>query len=57
MKIINKKAVKYTWQNGLILVNMVNFDMLYGHRRNEEGYARALEAFDRRIPQISVLEN
>lgn len=47
----------YRRQKDLIFVNLMDFDMLYGHRRNVEGYARALEAFDRRIPQISVLEN
>lgn len=39
-------------QKGLIFVNLVDFDMVYGHRRNVAGYAQALEAFDRRIPQI-----
>ena len=43
---------KYRRQPGLIFVNLVDFDMVYGHRRNVEGYAKALEAFDRRIPQI-----
>ena len=42
----------YRGQKGLIFVNLVDFDMLYGHRRNVEGYAGALEALDRRIPQI-----
>jgi len=42
----------YRGQKGLIFVNLVDFDMLYGHRRNVEGYAGALEAFDRRIPRI-----
>ena len=42
----------YRRQKGLIFVNLVDFDMLYGHRRNAIGYAQALEAFDRRIPQI-----
>ena len=32
---------------GLIFVNLVDFDMVYGHRRNAEGYARALEETDR----------
>jgi phosphopentomutase len=31
---------------GLIFGNMVDFDMLYGHRRDTEGYAKALERFD-----------
>jgi phosphopentomutase len=30
----------------------VDFDMLYGHRRDVEGYARALEHFDSRLPEI-----
>jgi phosphopentomutase len=42
----------YRGQKGLIFVNLVDFDMLYGHRRDASGYAGALEAFDRRIPQI-----
>ncbi len=32
---------------GLIFANLIDFDMLYGHRRDAEGYARALEAVDR----------
>src|SRR5262249_13991928 len=35
---------------GLIFSNLVDFDMLYGHRRDTEGYARALEHFDARLP-------
>ena len=31
---------------GLCFVNLVDFDMVYGHRRNPEGYAEALSAFD-----------
>ncbi len=37
---------------GLIFANLVDFDMLYGHRNNPEGYAAALEEFDRRLPEI-----
>ena len=37
---------------GLIFSNLVDFDMLYGHRRDTEGYARALERFDERLPEI-----
>jgi len=37
---------------GLIFSNMVDFDMLYGHRRDTEGYARALERFDTQLPAI-----
>ena len=37
---------------GLIFSNFVDFDMLYGHRRDTEGYARALEEFDERWPEL-----
>jgi phosphopentomutase len=37
---------------GLIMANLVDFDALYGHRNNPRGYADALEAFDRRLPEI-----
>ena len=37
---------------GLIFTNLVDFDMLYGHRNDVEGYARALEEFDARLPEI-----
>ena len=41
--------------DGLLFVNLVDFDMVYGHRRDVQGYARALEEFDRRLPQIQAL--
>ena len=37
---------------GLIFSNLVDFDMLFGHRRDAEGYAKALEYFDERLPEI-----
>lgn len=37
---------------GLIFTNLVDFDMLYGHRNNIEGYAKALEYFDSKLPDI-----
>jgi phosphopentomutase len=37
----------------LVFANFVDFDMLYGHRRDVAGYAAALEAFDRRLPEIA----
>jgi phosphopentomutase len=37
---------------GLIFSNLVDFDMLYGHRRDTEGFAAALEHFDDRLPEI-----
>ena len=38
--------------DGLIFTNLVDFDMLYGHRNNIEGYAKALEYFDSKLPII-----
>ena len=38
--------------HGLIFSNLVDFDMLFGHRRDAEGYAGALEYFDERLPEI-----
>ncbi len=43
--------------NGLIFSNLVDFDMLYGHRRDVEGYAKALEHFDARLPEIFAALN
>ena len=37
---------------GLSFTNLVDFDALYGHRRDPEGYRDALEAFDARLPEI-----
>ncbi|MBT9283318.1 MAG: phosphopentomutase [Hydrogenibacillus schlegelii] len=37
---------------GLILTNLVDFDSKYGHRRDPAGYKAALEAFDRRLPEL-----
>ncbi|HEX3232483.1 MAG TPA: phosphopentomutase [Pyrinomonadaceae bacterium] len=42
---------------GMIFSNLVDFDMLYGHRRDTEGYARALEHFDARWPEIENAMN
>lgn len=38
--------------DGLIFTNLVDFDMLYGHRNDVGGYANALAEFDARIPEI-----
>lgn len=37
---------------GLCFVNLVDFDMLYGHRRDVDGYAKALSEFDKYLPEI-----
>jgi phosphopentomutase len=39
-------------EEGLIFVNLVDFDQLYGHRNDVEGYARALEEVDRWLPRF-----
>lgn len=41
--------------NGLCFVNLVDFDMVYGHRRNVQGYAEALMEFDAALPDIMSL--
>ncbi len=38
--------------SGLCFINLVDFDMLYGHRNDVNGYAAALSAFDKRVPQL-----
>ncbi len=42
-------------QGSLVFVNLVDFDMLYGHRRDPLGYANALEEFDARLPEFERL--
>lgn len=46
------KACNGAADGSLIMTNLVDFDMLYGHRRDIEGYAQALEAFDTRLPEL-----
>jgi len=41
-------------KGGLIFVNLVDFDMLYGHRNDVEGYARALEEVDAWLPALDA---
>jgi len=41
-----------TMPRGLIFVNLVDFDTLYGHRNNPSGYAKALQEFDARLPAL-----
>ena len=38
--------------SGILFTNLVEFDMVYGHRSNTEGYVRALVDFDNRLPEI-----
>lgn len=39
-------------ERGLVFTNLVDYDMLYGHRNDAAGYAGAIEDFDRRLPEI-----
>ena len=41
-----------TFDHGLLFVNLVDFDMLYGHRNDAPGYGRALEELDRALPRL-----
>ena len=45
-------AIKEDFE-GLIFTNLVDFDMLYGHRNNLQGYADALMDFDNKLPEIT----
>lgn len=49
-----KKTLDYMEQEfeGLCFVNLVDYDMLYGHRNDVEGYAKALAYFDEKLPEI-----
>ncbi|WP_066312648.1 phosphopentomutase [Bacillus sp. FJAT-29814] len=38
--------------NGISFLNLVDFDALYGHRRDPEGYGKALEEYDARLPEV-----
>lgn len=48
------KEVETSPDDAIIFANFVDFDTLYGHRRNVAGYAAALEAFDRRLPELEA---
>ncbi|MBP1887938.1 phosphopentomutase [Sinorhizobium mexicanum] len=45
-------AIEEAEDGDLVFTNFVDFDMLYGHRRDVPGYAAALEAFDARLPDL-----
>ncbi len=47
-------AIREAGDGALVFANYVDFDMLYGHRRDVVGYAAALEAFDRRLPELEA---
>jgi len=45
-------ALKQAPDRTIVFTNFVDFDMLYGHRRDIQGYATALEYFDERLPEL-----
>ncbi len=49
------EAIREEGDNTIIFTNFVDFDMLYGHRRDVDGYADALEYFDARLPEVLEL--
>ena len=49
------QAVREAPDFSIVMTNFVDFDQEYGHRRNVEGYATALESFDRRLPELDAL--
>ncbi len=49
------REVRRAPDHSLVFVNLVDFDMLYGHRRDVIGYAHALEEFDARLPEFNAL--
>jgi phosphopentomutase len=48
-------AMRAAPDNSIIFTNFVDFDMLYGHRRDVDGYAGALEYFDARLPEAMAI--
>ena len=48
------EALRTRGDDGIIFANFVEFDSEYGHRRDVPGYAAALEAFDRRVPELEA---
>lgn len=40
---------------GFLFANFIDFDTIYGHRRDVAGYAAALESFDRRLPELDAV--
>ena len=56
MDLMDKLYAQMAQQNdGLLFVNLVDFDSVYGHRRDVAGYAQALEDFDARMPELEAL--
>jgi phosphopentomutase len=49
------EALSEAPDRSIVFTNFVDFDMLYGHRRDVDGYAEALEYFDSRLPELFAL--
>ena len=49
-----ERTIEYTKKDfdGLCFINLVDFDMVYGHRNDVDGYAKALTYFDEKLPEI-----
>lgn len=49
-----ERTIEYLDKNfeGLCFINLVDYDMLYGHRNDIDGYAKAMTAFDEKLPDI-----
>jgi len=50
--LVRTEELLTTVDRGLVFVNLVDFDMLYGHRNDAPGYGRALEELDRALPRL-----
>ncbi len=48
------REAKSTPANSIVFTNFVDFDMVYGHRRDVKGYAQGLEYFDSRLPELAA---
>jgi phosphopentomutase len=48
-KLVETTAMDFT---GISFLNLVDFDAVYGHRRDPEGYGKALEEYDARLPEV-----
>jgi phosphopentomutase len=48
-------AIREAGDRSIVFTNFVDFDMLYGHRRDVDGYANALEYLDKRLPEVLEL--
>ena len=48
-------ALRDAGDGDLVFANFVDFDMIYGHRRDVPGYAKALEEFDARLPELQAV--